>query len=55
MWTTQDTTNNNKLSTSVSGAFDLEPQVDFNFKAIDDDIFRGQLFTIEQCGQLNRM
>jgi hypothetical protein len=53
----------NKLSTSVDGAFDRPPrgrfeaetQIDFDFKVIDDDIFVGQLFTAEQCGQLNRM
>ena len=57
------TTKPNKLSTSIDGAFDRPPRgrfepetpIDFDFKVIDDDIFVGQLFTAEQCGQLNRM
>lgn len=53
----------NKLSTSISGAFDrptrgrfeAETSQNFDFKTIEKDIFRGQLFTVEQCEQMNRM
>ena len=60
----QDTAQPNKqLSTSVSGAFDRPPrgrfepetELNFNYKNIEEDIFRGQLFTVEQCEQINRM
>jgi len=54
---------NRQLSTSVSGAFDRPPrgrfdpeiEVNFNYEMIERDIFRGQLFTVEQCEQINRM
>mmetsp|Transcript_19229 Transcript_19229/g.41678 ORF Transcript_19229/g.41678 Transcript_19229/m.41678 type:complete len:344 (+) Transcript_19229:44-1075(+) len=47
----------NNLSTSVDGAFDRPPETPHNFdwKVIENDIFRGQLFTVEQCEQINRM
>jgi len=60
--------NNHQLSTLVDGAFvnknrktlsrfEVATPQDFNFEVIcaKNDIFKGRLFTKEQCDQLNRM
>jgi hypothetical protein len=67
--TTTTTTNDNQpnptLSTSVYGAFylplwerfevDPTPNHDFAFQTLAPGVFKGRIFTIEQCNQLSRM
>jgi len=53
------------MSTQIDGAFDQKttqrfeavPQQDFCLEAIcsENDVFKGRLFTVEQCNQINRM
>lgn len=63
--TDDDTESPAVLSTSVDGAFDriipkrfeVAPQQDFEIQVVSEehDVFRGRLFTVEQCQQMNRM